>query len=54
MAIGIFVSLVPLMAQVADVHIDTCKFLQTILQYYISLPNNYLQLLEQISDHTHV
>ena len=45
MAIVIFVPLVPLMAQVADAHINTCKFLQTDIQYYISLPNNYLQLL---------
>ena len=43
MAIVIFVP--PLMAQVADAHINTWKFLQTDIQYYISLPNNYLQLL---------
>ena len=43
MAIVIFV---PLMEQVAEAHIDTCKFLQNDLQYYICLPNNDLQLLE--------
>ena len=47
MAIVIFVPLVPLMVQVADTHIDTCKFLQTNLKYYIPLPNNDLQLLEK-------
>ena len=42
------------MAQVAEAHIDTCKFLQTILEYYIFIPNNHLQLLEQISDHIQI
>ena len=30
------------------------EFLQTSLQYYIYLPNNYLYLLKQMSDHFHV
>ena len=34
-----FVPLVPLMAQVAETHIDTQKFLQTNLKYYVYLPN---------------
>ena len=39
----------PFMAQIARA--DTWKFLQTNLQYYIYLLNNYLKWLEQVSDH---
>ena len=34
-----FVPLVPLMAQVAETHIDTQKSLQTNLKYYVYLTN---------------
>ena len=34
------------MEQVANTHVDTCKFKQTSLKYYISITNNDLQLLE--------
>ena len=43
---------VPLKAQVADTHIDKGNCLQMSLQYHISLPNNDLHLLEQISNNT--
>ena len=44
MAIGKFV---PLMAQVVEKHIDTCKLLQNNLQYYISLPVMILSCLSK-------
>ena len=34
-----FVPLMSLMTQVAETHIDTQKSLQTILKYYVYLPN---------------
>ena len=54
MAIVKFMPLVTLMVQVAETHIYKCTFLQITIQCYVSLPNNYLSLLKQISDNFHV
>ena len=43
MAIVKFVSLVPLMTQVVETHMDTWKSLRTKLKYYTTQRNNVLK-----------
>ena len=43
MAIVKFVPLVPLMVQVAETHINTCKFCKLLYQYYFHFPGNDLK-----------
>ena len=38
----VIVKFVPLMSEVAETHIYKWAFLQISMQYYVSLPNNYL------------
>ena len=48
MAIVKFVPLVP------ETYINKWTFFQICIQYYVSLPNNHLWLLKEISDNFHL